>query len=109
MTDDQLEAHFKIINERLTKIEKAQGIFTTDLERDRGDLHDFTVEVARLGAIVEGVRKGQKLQTEKVIGQMDEVGSAIVEETSDLKDVIKRKTFVPFSKNMSWKFWKRRG
>lgn len=96
MTDAELVAHFSKINERLDKIERTQGTFITDLEKDRGDLHDFTIEVARLGAIVEGVHKNQTKQTEKVMDQMEEVGSAIVDETKRLKNTIKEKKFIPF-------------
>lgn len=91
MTDGELSAEFKKINDRLHNIEKAQGIFSTDLEKDRGDLHDFTVEVARLGAIVNSVRKGQNNQTEKLA---DAVGDAIEEA---VKPIIESKL----------KFWKR--
>ena len=93
MQDSELKAHFKVINDRLTKIEKAQGIFSTDLAKDRGDLHDFTVEVARLGAIVDSVRKGQNNQTEKIA---DAVGDAIDEA---VKPIVEAK----------WKFWKKAG
>lgn len=91
MTDNELEAHFNKIYERLTKIEKAQGIFTTDMAKDRGDLHDFTVELARHGAIVESVRKGQNNQTEKIA---DAVGDAI---DDAVKPIVEAK----------WKFWKK--
>ena len=91
MTDAELTAQFKKINERLTKIEKAQGIFTTDLAKDRGDLQDFTVELARLGGIVTAVRKGQDRQTEKIA---EAAGDAIEEA---VKPIIKAK----------WQFWKK--
>ena len=93
MTDGELAAEFKKINDRLKQIERAQGVFATDLAKDRGDLHDFTVEVARLGAIVEGVRKGQDRQTEKIADAVEDVIDEAV------KPIVEAK----------WKIWKKRG
>lgn len=77
------------------------------MEKDRGDLHDFTVEVARLGAIIEGVRKGQNNQTEKIADAVEEAIEPIVDEAKGLKKIIKDKRFVTI-KGKNWlKFWKR--
>lgn len=94
MTDAELNAHFKVIKDRLFDIEKAQDGFKDDLDKDRGDLYDFTVEVARLGAIVDSMRKSHIHQSEKIADKVEEVVQPIIDSTDELKEAIKTKKVI---------------
>lgn len=105
MTDAELEAHFKKINERLENIERAQGTFETGLDKDRGDLHDFTVEVARLGGVVSALHTNQKRLAERIGEKVEDILEPMKTETRKLKNVIDEKRAIAFKSKPFWKFW----
>ena len=106
MTDQELEAHFKKIDERLEKIEKAQGDFEVGLEKDRGDLQDFTIEVARLGGIMETMHGNLKRIAERVGEKVEDALEPIKTETRELKKTIEKKKVIAFREKPFWKFWR---
>lgn len=106
MTDGEIDANFKKVFEWLKKIERAQSTFSTDLEKDRGDLHDFTVEVARLGGIVNSLQKGQKNIAEKVGDATEEAIEPVRKEIKTLNQNIKEKKAILFKRSGRFLFWK---
>lgn len=106
MTDSEIVAQFKALNNKVNVLQRTVDVIANDLQKDRGDLNDFTVEVARLGAQVEALRKGQVTQTEKMVDKVEEVIEPVIDETSKLKNMIKVKKVIAFkAPKFSFKFW----
>ena len=89
--DDRLEANFKVLNNKLDIILRTFDIFTKDLAKDRGDLNDFTVEVARLGAEIRTLLSHQTHQAEKISDAVEDAIEPVMEEAKGLKNIIKKK------------------
>jgi len=107
MTDKEITAHLKVIIELLKEIKRVQDRHEVNTDKEISDLHDFTVEVARLGGQMEAFRKSQKNQTDKITDQVEEVTQPIIEEANKLKNVIKDKKFIKIKGKHWWKFWGR--
>ena len=75
--------------------------------KDRGDLHDFTVEVARLGGIVESLRRGQKNIADKVSDATEDAIDPVRKEIKNLSQNIKIKRAIAFKAPKKFLFWKR--
>lgn len=96
MTDKELEARLKVITDLLKEIKKVQDRHEVTTDKEIADLHDFTIEVAKLGAVVEAVHSGQKNLAVNVSEKTSDAVSDAIDEA--VKPIVESK----------WQFWKKK-
>lgn len=108
MTDKEIEANFKVIRELIGELKKVADRHEVNTDKEIGDLHDFTLELAKVGATVDAIHSNQKRVAENTADAVEERTQPILEETHALRKTIRDKKTIAF-KNPGWisrlKFW----
>lgn len=98
------------IMEEIKQLSKTVDNIKEDLDRDRVDIGDTKIELVKLAAVVEGLRKEVTAQGEKLKGRMADIIEPAMEHVDLLTDAINTKKKVVINyKSIFPSNWFRKG